>query len=327
LRRSVEPKPYALVPVPEEEPKRINVGDRPHDKFFGYAGRLVFTLEVVSEWLFVGSGDYDFNGERVWHKFFRKDGVPAIPGTSVKGAVRSVAEAISNSCLSHVDKKLIRTILEAIKNSSHKPCRGETLCPACRIFGSVGYKGRVSFFDATPLGNLKLEKVQVGELWSPSVNITNTIDKWSRKFYKAGRFRNPEGSRNVRLVEAAPKGSKFNGAVAFQSLSKDELGLLLTAMGVNQNWSFVLKLGGAKPRCLGAAKLEVKRIDSFVDYSRLSMGELVDAFLVPLTLHGESLKAFLKDCFSSRELLHEKSFQKFLEVYGFKEGECPQGLY
>ncbi|MFN3929342.1 MAG: RAMP superfamily CRISPR-associated protein, partial [Thermoflexus sp.] len=110
----------------------------------GLSGRLELEIEVRSDYLYVGSGQIElFNNrgrEQAYYAFARRDGQLIIPGTSIKGAVRSVVEAISNSCV-----KLI-TSRERLP-PSHQPCDEDALCPACRLFGVTGYRGRAHFAD------------------------------------------------------------------------------------------------------------------------------------------------------------------------------------
>ena len=63
---------------------------------------------------------------------------PIIPGSSIRGVLRSVYEAASNSCLRTVDDDDLGLVLP-----KYQPCLGgETsngcLCPACSLFGMIG---------------------------------------------------------------------------------------------------------------------------------------------------------------------------------------------
>jgi hypothetical protein len=101
---NAEPKPFVLIEIPSRAPERKPATT--HEKFAGLTGRLELTFTVVSEYLFVGSGAYGFDpnarGDRpdVWYTFYRRNGQLCVPGTSIKGAIRAIVEAISNSCVS-----------------------------------------------------------------------------------------------------------------------------------------------------------------------------------------------------------------------------------
>ncbi len=81
----------------------------PHDRYLGLTGRITCTLEAVTP-LFVSDSHEirvevvkDQEGREKEHpiyRFFRYDGEPAIPATSLRGPIRSVFEAATNSCFS-----------------------------------------------------------------------------------------------------------------------------------------------------------------------------------------------------------------------------------
>lgn len=100
----------------------------------------------------------------IYKKFFDiGDGIPTIPGSSLKGDIRSVAEALANGCYSVTSKGDPH-----YPNPSLAPCsEWDNLCPTCRLFGmpTAGeaknegeeaepfYKGTVHFKDARLEGN------------------------------------------------------------------------------------------------------------------------------------------------------------------------------
>ena len=69
-----------------------------------------------------------------------------LPGTTLKGALRAVVEAITASCLTVRGQatRLLPPPLHPLR-----PCtRRDALCPACRLFGGQGYLGRIRLADA-----------------------------------------------------------------------------------------------------------------------------------------------------------------------------------
>jgi CRISPR/Cas system CSM-associated protein Csm3 (group 7 of RAMP superfamily) len=58
-------------------------------------------------------------------------------------------------------------------------------------------------------------------------------------------------------LEVVPGGTKFKGEVFFIGLTREEMGLLLLAMGLWQKQSFSVKMGGGKNRGLGSVRLKV----------------------------------------------------------------------
>ncbi|MDB4948540.1 MAG: hypothetical protein JWM27_1189 [Gemmatimonadetes bacterium] len=72
----------------------------PHDRYVGLTGRITCSLTTCSP-VFV-SDSYSVQGPADGHRSYRfyrdGDGVPAIPGSTLRGVVRSVFEAATSSC-------------------------------------------------------------------------------------------------------------------------------------------------------------------------------------------------------------------------------------
>src|SRR5690606_18301104 len=85
--------------------------------------------------------------------FFEVDGTPTIPGSSLKGAFRSLFEAITRSCYPHQDAGPFR-------RCSEDGTRGE-FCPACKVFGGLGYAGRIRIYPAVATGSSRLVNVEL----------------------------------------------------------------------------------------------------------------------------------------------------------------------
>ncbi|NOZ71028.1 MAG: TIGR03986 family CRISPR-associated RAMP protein [Chloroflexi bacterium] len=105
--RTLEPK------SPNAAPLLGRVPPPPHDRYVGLSGRITCKLTATTP-LFVSDSE-GVTVERVegkehkHYRFFRDpDGNIAIPGTSLRGPVRSVFEAVTNSCFAHFegDKRL-----------------------------------------------------------------------------------------------------------------------------------------------------------------------------------------------------------------------------
>lgn len=326
----LEPKPFVLVSIPGEGPRRSNPPT--HERFFGLTGKMELALTVFSEYLFVGSGAYEFNPNHggkqpdVWYTFFRRNGEIAIPGTSIKGAIRAIVEAISNSCVSQYKRNREKT------ERNHEPCRGwETLCPACRLFGTTGFGGRVSFSDALPdarlQGAIKPKVVKIGELWEPEKSKGQQLYT-TRRFYQVKKvppIADQAPRPNFRFVEAVGKGAIFTTTLHFENCSEAELGLLGYALGWVPGkekkfaWAFTPKLGGAKPRCFGAVRFVPTQIVVWEN-----------ALSLPSKMTGEEAKDFLTRCMGKarEELLNEKSWKELAVGLKPKDEEfCPREGY
>jgi len=264
---NAEPKPFFWISL-EGEPQRATPVF--HEAFRGWTGRLDIEIEVYSDYLYVGSGQIDLvrlpdGREQARYSFTRRSGKLVIPATSIKGAVRSVFEAITNSCVSQRGRR------ERVRSTSHIACglvrkgqeQQKPLCPACRVFGTTGYRGRMHFIDAEPVGEVRTTTIKISDLWPPRRTR-------GRKFYETKAFQKQDlrPQRNTRFLEVAPKGSKFRTTLRFENLSVPELGALMRALGLAPQaedasrviYAFPLKLGGAKPRCLGSVYFRPKQV-------------------------------------------------------------------
>lgn len=159
-----------------------------------YSGRLTCTLTAFSPIMILSYNEAqgDFSVDRSEHKHFHRffhypdSERPVIPGTALKGMLRSVAEAASNSCMAILDDehKLYEKRWPDFKYSYPDsltfcgrvhPGEGiggsgpKAFCPTCRIFGTApegadagtaetgayphAYRGKVQISDALFVGD------------------------------------------------------------------------------------------------------------------------------------------------------------------------------
>jgi len=323
-----EPKPFFWItlrgkPRPQALPLVF------HDRSQGWTGRMELEIEVLSDYLYAGSGEFDLfllNGEeRVRYAFTRHNGQLIIPGTGIKGAVRSIVEAISNSCvLQHTWRERLlgsHRACERVKRGRERQAR---LCPACRLFGTTGYRGRVHFADATPVGEVQTATIKIADLWPPRRYK-------GRKFYQTKAFQRQDmrPQKNYRFLEVIPQGTCFRTTMFFENVETAEMGLVMRALGLAFGqeapdkivYAFPVKLGGAKPRCLGSVRFHPKAIKIIS-----SSGE--NPFKA-LLAGGESLsiRQTLAEWLSDRTLLDEDAWKDFREKAKPQEGKCPKEVY
>ncbi len=84
----------------------------PHDRYVGLSGKIVCRLEAMSP-LFISDSDLPEQSEedkktghktyRFFHYNFGDGDEPALPASSLRGMIRSVFEAMTNSCYAHFD--------------------------------------------------------------------------------------------------------------------------------------------------------------------------------------------------------------------------------
>ncbi|MDI6792574.1 MAG: RAMP superfamily CRISPR-associated protein [bacterium] len=216
----------------------------PHDNFnfSQYCGFLSITLTTLTP-VFVGSGDIDMEGSNIYSCFVREvNGFPVIPGSSLKGVIRSIAEALSPSCLGGNECKCS----EKREEKEEDKCK---LCPACCIFGAAGYLGRISVFDAAlqDKGSHPCKMFSVEPSW-PAVKV-----KEGRKFYQPI----PQIQEGEERIEVIPPNTVFEGKIRFVNLEDWELGLLLLSMGISPSYRFPVKVGGKKDKGLGTVRIDI----------------------------------------------------------------------
>jgi len=273
---------YDFVPISGIQDKKFPIlGAGEHSLFHTgderYTGKLVCEIEALT-YVHVGSGVYALSKDlglnqrqnEVVKSFFRstdpKSGeqIIVIPGSSIKGAVRSVAEAISASCVCKTQLKS-NQIYNAKECKVEKPT--EQLCISCSIFGGMGYAARVSFSEAPwhidesqrdvwltkPLFEPKPFKAR----WQLYFTDSQKQKARGRKFYPHGK-----AQKGVEPHEVITKGGKFGElTVNFENLSQEECALLFLSMGLGEPCKgFRLKLGGGKTTCLGTVEFHPKSL-------------------------------------------------------------------
>lgn len=165
-----------------------------------------------------------------------EDRLPVLPGSSLKGAVRSLVEAVTSSCK-----------LEG-------ECR--PLCLACGLFG-YAYKrdhfaARVGFSDALPRGEVDEGLSRLPSPFSPRI-------RGGRKIYQP-RPGTPLTGRVPYEVIAA--GQSFFCELQVVNLTEAELGLVLLCLGFSGPSAprFCLRVGGGKFAGLGRVRCDVPRL-------------------------------------------------------------------
>jgi CRISPR-associated protein (TIGR03986 family) len=84
----------------------------PHDRYVGLSGRITCTIETITP-LFVSDSEGIEGDEHKIYRFFQvKDG-HAIPATSLRGMVRTVFEAVTNSCMAIFEGSRLSKHIEA----------------------------------------------------------------------------------------------------------------------------------------------------------------------------------------------------------------------
>ena len=290
--------PYGFVRL-VGEPERLPPVS--HHRFDGLSGLLQYTLTARTP-LFVyhpafarqvGSGHEEAGFP------LRPDRAAFIPGSSLKGVIRSVAEAVEASCFTLFDGPEYRgrgitrglSVRAKLPRGFERCSNPRSLCPACRIFGSLNrdlvHTGKVSVSDAvSPEGHYELMKPVVLEVLGtpkPEGRPHAYVDPerneaWGRKFYRhrldgvLTRMGGRRDNQNKTVHPVAP-GSVFSFEVEYTDLRDTELKLLLYSLVLEPGlWH---KVGLGKPIGLGSAAIAITRwqqVDRTARYAALGSG-------------------------------------------------------
>jgi len=268
--------PYGFVRLVGNGPAREPV--RTHERFFeeGLSGRITCTLTARTP-LFVpkyraGAADRTRQHEAL-EMYRNRDGVPLIPGTSLKGVIRNVAEAAANGCFALPGRlNYERGSVEYLLPDGFWLCKDRSqLCPTCRLFGMLNrgnvFAGNVAVQDALARPGFETQRFTLAVLSTPKPRhkpfySTKPTERKppvrGRKFY----YHRPQGPRERSIkdgqnktVEAVLPGAVFTFEVEFANLSEADLNLLLFSLVM---WDDTChKVGMGKPIGLGSAKIEI----------------------------------------------------------------------
>lgn len=233
---------YAVLPPVgrQEGPGLLAVS---HDRLrpSRHSGALDLELEAVDRWR-VGSGTVipvarPQGGQRreelaedlmLW-----QGRVPLLPGSSIKGALRTLVEALTGGDWRSEDPE-------------------RRLSPAASLFGAVGqgrtsFRGRVGFDDALPAPGSR-PAITAEDLPSPYAPQEHL--RTGPRIY--GNATGRPGEIPYLVVE---RGSRYRTRCAFQNLDASELGLLARVMGLDGR--LCPRLGGGKFAGLGRTRFSL----------------------------------------------------------------------
>lgn len=264
-------KPYDFVFFPSELRQESPEG---HFRFALFTGVLELTL-VAHRPVQVASGFSDVLSVKGQDIVVVQDtrgckNTHVIPGSSLKGVIRSIVEAISPSCIRVVGGRTRGLIPEDLS-----PCsKVEKLCPACRLFGMSGrgkenYAGQVRVEDAVMVSG-RLVLVQTPLLWAPARSPRGLPRLYmkgnkaiGRKFYYHGTLAKGTDARI-----AVGSGSTFEARIHFENLTEGEQGLLLAALGLHPDYPFLIKVGAGKPVGMGSLEVQARSVTLIGDIRR-----------------------------------------------------------
>jgi CRISPR-associated RAMP protein (TIGR02581 family) len=186
-----------------------------------------------------------------------------IPGSSLKGVIRSAAEAdvrgrtfarVPGACDDPLDND--RSCGASYQKDTDTPTHAihAAHCLTCRLFGSQAIKGRASIRDLFPWS----DDVEPGTRYAPGGDNQTSANRLELRHGVAiDRFLGSvrHGPFEQELV---PAGVSFFGDIALENYQVWQLGLL--AQAFDQLDSGLAQLGSSKSRGLGVARIAVERI-------------------------------------------------------------------
>ena len=232
---------YAEIEKWDTEQEKLPAG---HDRLKKdlYSGRMQVRCAVRQN-LHVGSGRLVppelvklASPHSLVKEFFRAGRALRIPATSLKGAVRAIVEMLTHSCA------------PATRGADACRFRDEhsLLCPACNIFGALGFQGRLSFNDGVFLKGTQHAVFEIPPQYGPRPHTG------LRRYYP---YRLKDERPATWPLEVILPGSSFQFEAVFENLSPAELGVVLLALGQG-NPPICLRLGAGKSSGLGGVQVE-----------------------------------------------------------------------
>ena len=247
--------PYRLVQQPGDRPERKYEPDL--RTLNGYLGKLICRLDVYTPLEVNYAANERFNKN------------PKIPGSSLKGMLRSIAEFVGGGCMSirgQGDEGLWRL------------CDSAVCCPTCDMFGRMmkgknGQKnrGKIRIDDALPIQFGRHEEIRIIQ-GSPKEKHDAFYPKsGQKKCYRKLYHHHTQYLTGMRIKERAngkmqpaslfpvSSGSTFRFEIAFDTLSSEEVGLLAYALELEPG--LLHKMGRGKGRGLGSVKIRIETIE------------------------------------------------------------------
>lgn len=197
-----------------------------------------------------------------------------IPGSSLKGVVRSTAEAavrgslyshlgggspIAGACDPTVHKTSCARLNDRRANLDTAAVHREN-CVACRLFGSLSLRGRCAIRDLFPF----TDATAISESARGNLVRANQVEVRHGVFISRTSGSVAAGPFDQEMVQA---GTIFYGEAALQNYQAWQLGALCMALG-DLSEGFV-QLGSSKTRGLGVVRVELL---SLVHEQRLGAG-------------------------------------------------------
>jgi CRISPR/Cas system CSM-associated protein Csm3 (group 7 of RAMP superfamily) len=248
-----------------------------------FTGTLHVTLRTEQD-VHVGSGRKRMQGNDLVRGAARVRGRPGIPGSTLKGVLRSRYEAITASCAprpgnrpvksksrTHEDVELAQLTPGALALPVFEACRpASRMCPVCALFGLMSLRGRVAVGDFLCEDGVAFSTAPLHEQFSPRLHHVGVARVGTSRdgapCFQVGPLHGrkfavgmgPRGENaQLQMVEVIPAESNLRGSLRLFNATRAELGGLLSALGHGPGGRSrsALKVGAGKGRGLGRVRL------------------------------------------------------------------------
>ena len=227
--------------------------DKSAAKNSGYIDLKILTVSNLA----VGNGMFSKDKVGLYKDIMTNGEYPIIPGSSLKGAVRHIANIVSDGC---IKAKSGRKYVIDVPNANLK-CDVKNKCIICDMFGMMKVKSKLTFSDAVSK-SAKTKVFNVNCQHSPKLTVAKycNVEKGPRnnvgklKGYKlyCNKVKKYDAYKKIRIKAILP-GAEFNTRIFFNDLTDKELELLCFALGCTK--TFNLKLGGFKNEGYGRVEI------------------------------------------------------------------------
>lgn len=287
--------PYAFVRW--GPPGRRKLATR-HDQFKGYSGCIVCRLTALTHLFIPKTQEQVDRNRHVTLELLRTgDRRSLLPGSSLKGVLRNVAEALSGSCLvlpqtrqGKLEYRGRPPVVYQVPQGFERCQSAEDACPACRLFGLLFrgevFMGKLSVSDAVAGSDAKTEWMTIGALMEPKPRHRAWYEDPKQRKLARGRkfyYHQPSGPRRAaqetrynKTIEPVVPGTVFKFEIEYTNLTADELALLVFSLVLEE--SLRHKAGMGKPVGLGSVQIEIvdwAHLDPEVRYRQFGGGIVV----------------------------------------------------
>jgi CRISPR-associated RAMP protein (TIGR02581 family) len=171
---------------------------------------------------------------------------PYVPGSSLKGAIRSTCETVIRTFVDDPQDSKILCYEDAPEEKTECGKENTPLCMMCDTFGNTNRISKVSFDDAflTNFGVFGENRAVQHRAGVSLKRTTGAVDK--------GPF----------FTEFVPRGAEFEFKILCTNILPPELKLLLLALELFNQGRF--KLGGQKSRGMGSVTFEVDSVTTYL---------------------------------------------------------------